>query len=83
MVNCNICLIWECRLDNLASHVKKNHPGSWKKGANRNQFVFKAAATPSEASSAKNDSCEEVKESAEGSADEVLGVADVIAGCFI
>ena len=55
MVKCNICLTWECRLDNLASHVKKFHTGSWKSGANRNQFVLKADAAQPEASSGKHD----------------------------
>ena len=50
LVRCNVCKTWECRLDNLASHVKKRHPELWKKGANRSQFVSSADAPELEAS---------------------------------
>ena len=82
-VTCNICLTWTCRLDNLRRHVKASHPEHWKVGANRNHFVLKADAAQPEASSGKLDPKEEEKESSPSDDDEVLGVAEVIAGCFM
>ena len=81
-VTCSICLTWTCRLDNLRRHVKACHPESWKVGANRNHFALKADAAQLEASSVKHDPKEEEKESAPGDDDEVLEVAEVIAGFF-